>query len=104
MSIKEKIRLNNDVFRKTFTGGSVILTDGVQSSENLDKILNAVKTFDDFNEDNEHDFGAVMVEGDKYFWKIDYYENEKCEYGFFFEDEKPDKVFRVLTIMLADEY
>ena len=34
--------------------------------------------FDDFNEDNdphrEHDFGSFELEGEKLFWKIDYYD------------------------------
>ncbi|MEI6093437.1 MAG: DUF3768 domain-containing protein [bacterium] len=108
MDNKEAIRHKNDVFRTSFTGGSVILTSGVQSSENLDKILNAVRCFDDFNEDNdpwkEHDFGAVMLDSEKYFWKIDYYENSDCEYGFAFEDDKPDTSYRTLTVMLTSEY
>jgi hypothetical protein len=50
----------------------------------------------------EHDFGAVDVAGQKFFWKIDYYDS-KMEFG---SDDPADpaKTTRVLTIMRADEY
>ena len=50
----------------------------------------------------EHDFGSFEVAGEKFFWKIDYYD-ERCEFGS--EDPAdPEKTMRVLTIMFADEY
>jgi hypothetical protein len=105
---KDTIRCKNDAFRKSFTGGKVMLTAGVQNDENLGKVIQAVKSFDTFTEDNdpygERDFGKIAINGEDYFWKIDYYEDSKCEYGFAFEDGKPDTAFRVLTIMLTDEY
>jgi hypothetical protein len=68
--------------------------------------LQLVASFDDFTEDNdpsgEHDFGSFEVAGEKFFWKIDYYD-EVCEFGS--EDPAdPEKTTRVLTIMLAEEY
>jgi len=108
METKDTIQQKNDVFRRTFTNGKVMLTAGVQNDENLDKVIQAVKSFDTFTEDNdpygEHDFGKISINDTDYFWKIDYYEDSKCKYGFAFENDKPDTAFRVLTIMLTDEY
>ena len=62
--------------------------------------------FDDFGEANdphgEHDFGAFELDGEKLFWKFDYYD---LQGRFGSEDpSKPTKTLRVLTIMLASEY
>ena len=62
--------------------------------------------FDDFNADNdphgELDFGSFELEGEKVFWKIDYYDLAG-EFGS--EDPTdPKKTLRVLTVMLAEEY
>lgn len=59
-----------------------------------------------FTEDNDphgqHDFGAFTLDGRKIFWKIDYYD-PSMEFGS--EDPSDDeKTFRMLTIMLAEEY
>ena len=104
----ERIRILNDNFRSTFIGGQVLLTCGV-SELPIDVTAEAllmVKTFKDFTRDNdpydEHDFGGFEVAGDKFFWKIDYYDIG-CRGGS--EDPAdPDKTARVLTIMLAQEY
>lgn len=41
----------------------------------IQTIIQLVREFDDFNEDNdpweEHDFGSFDFEGTKYFWKIE---------------------------------
>ena len=59
-----------------------------------------------FNADDdpygERDFGAFEHEGEKLFWKIDYYDSD-LTYG----SEDPndvEKTHRVLTIMLASDY
>jgi Protein of unknown function (DUF3768) len=50
----------------------------------------------------EHDFGHFEIAGQKFFWKIDYYD-AAMEFGS--EDPAdPTKTTRVLTIMLASEY
>jgi hypothetical protein len=50
----------------------------------------------------EHDFGNFEVAGQKFFFKIDYYD-PNLEFGS--EDPgDPQKTTRVLTIMLAEEY
>ena len=81
-----KIRVLNDNFRSTFIGGRLLLTSGV-SELPIDvkaKALLLVKTFKDFTKDNdphgEHDFGSFEVAGEKFFWKIDYYDLD-CDTG-----------------------
>ena len=95
---KEEIARKNDLLRKNMEGGKVLFTSGVQASEDLQEIVNAVRAFNDFSPDNdpEHDFGKVVVNGDEYFWKIDYYDDN---YEYFKEDGN-----RVMTIMLSHEY
>lgn len=102
------IRVLNDNFRSTFIGGQVVMTAGV-SELPIDvkaKALLMVKTFKDFDGDNdphgEHDFGSFEVAGERFFWKMDYYDSD-CRYGS--EDPgDPAMTTRVLTIMLAEEY
>lgn len=101
-----RIRELNDRFRNTFVGGRVMLTLGVRTSENLEAVLRAVKEFKDFDQSNdphgEHDFGAFEVNGEKFFFKIDYYDLRPMNGS---EDpSNPDKTTRVLTVMLASEY
>jgi hypothetical protein len=107
---KEKIALLNDKARKGLLPGStkVLLTREVSAlPENvLGRLVGAVKAFDAFTEDNdpygEHDFGAIELEGERYFWKIDYYDRSLR-----FGAEDPSdtsETIRVLTLMHASEY
>ena len=98
----------NDRFRTTFVGGSVMITNGMQGfgSEFVAEALAGVRAFDFFTKDNdpygEHDFGSLIVKGQKLFWKIDCYD-PSMEYGS--EDpSNPEITRRVLTVMLAEEY
>jgi hypothetical protein len=65
MSTSERIRALNDDFRRTFVGGAVMITAGVEAMrpEQRRSLLQKVRAFDAFSEDNdphgEHDFGAV---------------------------------------------
>lgn len=104
----------NDGFRKTFIGGQVVVTPGIQALSEIEQrqILAKVSYFDSFEEGDdpygEHDFGAFYHTADtihnqyKVFWKIDYYDLN-LEY----HSEDPadlSKTRRVLTVMLAEEY
>jgi hypothetical protein len=98
----------NDKFRKTFIGGQVLVTAGVQalSAEQQQAIFQAVQGFDVFTEDNdpygEHDFGAFSIAGQRFNWKIDYYDPSmqwRSE-----DPADPQQTRRVLTILLAEEY
>lgn len=102
------IRDKNDAFRKSFSGGRVLLTPGVTnlSDEQRRAVIVAVQTFDDFSPDNdpygEHDFGAVTLEDSVFLWKIDYYDLD-LQFGSS-DPADDDMTCRVLTVMRADEY
>ena len=103
-----KIRELNDRFRSTMTGGRVVMTAGVDAlpSDVKAMVIRRVATFTDFNAENdphaEHDFGSFPLGGQKFFFKLDYYDSTMT-YGS--EDPSdPSKTTRVLTIMLAEEY
>ena len=76
MSASEAIRALNDAFRRTFVGGMVMITAGVQALPRDERrsLLAKVRAFEAFGEDNdphgEHDFGAVNEAGIRYFWKL----------------------------------
>ena len=65
-----------------------------------------VQNFNDFNEGNdpykEHDFGSFDYNGNKIFWKIDYYDLNNQYYSE--NPANPDITNRVLTIMTVYEY
>ena len=101
-------RTLNDVFRQTFVGGRVVLTQGVEAFAPTikNRVLTEVRFFKDFDTDNdphgEHDFGAFTVGQYDLFWKIDYY-NKTMDGGS--EDPSNSRItMRVLTIMLREEY
>lgn len=97
-----KVAELNDRFRHS--GSGVVVTPGVQVLEDLGGLINDIRRFNEFSEDNdpygEHDFGTMYWFGEKVFWKIDYYD-QALKYG---EDPLSSKCRRVLTVMLASEY
>ena len=108
VSAAERIRELNDDFRRTFVGGAVMITAGVEAMPNEQRrsLLAKVRAFDVFTEDNdphgEHDFGAVDESGVRCFWNIDYYDRDMTMHS----DDASDPTIttRVLTVMLAEEY
>ena len=102
------IRTLNDTFRRNPSGESLMMTVGVSAlaMNELASLLRAVRDFDNFDAGNdpynEHDFGAVELDGTAYFWKIDYYDLDR-RYGSP-DPSNPDVTSRVLTIMRPDEY
>ena len=98
----------NDHLRRTFTGGKVLLTAAVAALDPSVQIelLEKIRSFADFSADNdphrEHDFGVVSVEGERYFWKV-YYYDPTMEFGS--EDPSdPAVTTRVLTIGHMSDY
>ena len=83
------------------TAGINALSDDAKA-----KVLSAVRSFSEFTADNdphkEHDFGSFEVDGEKFFWKIDYY--DLTLEGGSENPADPAVTIRVLTIMLASEY
>jgi hypothetical protein len=106
---KKAIATLNDLCRTAMgVAGRVVQTSGICALSQADQsaIREKVETFDAFRPDNdpygERDFGAFEHNGEKVFWKIDYYD-ATLTYGS--EDPSdPKQTVRVLTIMLASEY
>lgn len=105
---QQKIAALNDLARTTMAGSlRVLITPGVSVLPTTIQaaIYTKVQEFNEFTSDNdphkEHDFGAVEVEGNKVFWKIDYY--NKALDGGSEDPADPEKTTRVMTIMLASE-
>jgi hypothetical protein len=102
------IRELNDEFRRTFSGGTVVLTPGVEAlaPEVKRDLLQQVRQFERFEQDNdphgEHDFGTIKIAGQRFFFKIDYYDAD-MRFGSA-NPAAPSVTTRVLTIMLAAEY
>ena len=102
-----KIALLNDAFRRSFSGGKVMMTAGVYALPDMVKAaaLQKSATFDAFTDDNdpygEHDFGSFELCGRKFFW-IEYYDRD-MQYGSEGPSD-PAKTTRVMTVMLASEY
>jgi hypothetical protein len=105
---REAIARLNDVLRTTLQGGRIVATQGVLQLTPRAKtqILAQLRTFNNFSPDNdpygEHDFGALDVDGQKVFWKIDYYDPSLTRGSP--DPADPALTTRVLTIMLAEEY
>ena len=103
-----RIQQLNDQFRQTLRGGRATVTAGVFNLGpiRISEIMAQVRAFDRFTPDNdpygEHDFGAFEDCGDRFFWKIDYY--DKGLNGGSPDPSDPDQTTRVLTVMLASEY
>lgn len=104
----DSIRVLNDNFRGTFVGGLVVVTKGVGELplDTKARVLLAVRSFDKFTADvdphHEHDFGSFEIDGQTYFFKLDYYALDMQ--GGSEDPADPAKTTRVLTVMHADEY
>jgi hypothetical protein len=103
-----KIAVLNDKFRTTFQGGQVVMTAAANAlpADVRARVMLAVQAFNEFDADNdphrEHDFGSFEIDGEKFFFKIDYYSPDMQSGS---EDpSEPEKTKRVLTIMLASDY
>ena len=102
------IRALNDELRQYLIGGGAVITPGIAAlgREAVDRIVKTIAVFDDFNHANdpyeEHDFGSFEAEGEKIFFKIDYYDRTLTYHSP--DPSDPSLTKRVITIMLADEY
>jgi Protein of unknown function (DUF3768) len=111
----------NDRFRKSTLSldpvaislGRKVMTCGIRDlglAASVE-IAERVAAFDSFTPDNdphrEHDFGSIDYNGQRVFWKIDYYDRASFGTGRDMGSEDPSdpaQTLRVLTIMLASEY
>jgi hypothetical protein len=98
-----KIAALNDAHRRSMQGCTVTRSVVALGSA-ANEVFVGVGDYTDFNKDNdpygEHDFGSLVVAGEKVFWKIDYYDENLKNWC---DPLSPD-CNRVLTIMRADEY
>ena len=97
----EQIAQRNDAFRKVET---MSVSQGVFNLQDVLGLIRAVRDYKDFSEDNdpygEHDFGSLIWEGQKIFWKIDYFDSAFEAWA----DPLSNEVERVLTVYLAEEH
>lgn len=105
---RERIRALNDQLRSTGSGGLTLVTQGVLEHGVIfaTRARAAIAKDEAYSQANdpyaEHDFGAIDIEGNRLFWKIDYYDLAR-EYGSP-DPSDPAVTSRVMTIMMADEY
>jgi hypothetical protein len=103
-----RIRDLDDRLRQHRIGGRVVMTRGIAAlgSAIVLKIDQAVRAFNAFTPDNdpygEHDFGSLTVEGHVVMFKIDAYDLD-LQYASP-DPADPDVTWRVMTLMLAEEY
>ncbi len=98
----------NFILRQTGVGGTIAFMGGLAHASQETKLavfaaVQNAEVKDDGNDTHgEADFGKVVVDGQKYLWKIDYYD---VEMGFGSDDPSDPKVTqRVLSIFRAEDY
>ena len=105
---RAKRRALNDAFRKTFRGGRVMMTSGVNALADAVQrvVFRKIRDFDAFDDERDpwdnHAFVSVEHDGQTFFAKIDYYNRDLSTHSKDAAD--PQKTCRVMTIMLAEEY
>jgi uncharacterized protein DUF3768 len=108
---REAIAALNDALRRSLGGacavsGRVVMTRAVAAlpAAERGRALYALARFEAFTPDNdpygERDFAAFESDGHRFNFKIDYYESDAMEWG----AEDPLAAYRVLTLMLAEDY
>jgi hypothetical protein len=108
MSKSEAIAKLNDDFRISGRGGRLVMTRGVAAlpQQEITAATQKMRAHVEFTPDNdpygEHDFGSFESAGQRFFWKIDYYDQD-------YKARSKDptdalKTGRLLTLMLAVEY
>jgi isocitrate dehydrogenase len=104
----DRIRSLNDKLRQNLVDGTAVMTPGIAAlgQEAVARIVKTIAVFDDFCHANdpyeEHDFGSFEAEGQKIFFKIDYFDRSLTYHSP--DPADPTVTERVITIMLAEEY
>ena len=109
-ALNDQCRRELATFGRGTIPGRCVVTRGIAALEPDDQldIQWRVVAYHEFTEESdpygEHDFGVIdhPVAG-KVFWKIDCFADSACQWGAE-HPEDPARSFRVLTIMLAEEY
>ena len=104
-----KIRDLNDALRRgDVQHGMIVMTSGISAKGDafVAEALRSVGEFDAFDADcdpyGEHDFGALTIQGEKIFFKLDYYDLSMSAGSP--DPADPSVTKRVLTVMLASDY
>ena len=103
-----RIRALNDELRQRLPRGIAVMTPGVAAlgQAAIDRIIKTIAVFDDFCHANdpyeEHDFGSFEADGQRIFFKIDYYDKTLTYHSH--DPSDPSVTERVITIMLAEEH
>lgn len=98
----------NDALRCHGRGGMMVITNGVAALPvaEVNRIFEEVRRFVAFTPENdpfcEHDCAAQLVGARRILWKIDYYDRSR-KHGSP-DPADPRVTFRVLTVMLSEEY
>jgi hypothetical protein len=106
--VRERIRTLNDELRRNLPNGHAVMTVGIAAlgPEAVARIFKTIAIYDDFCHANdpyeEHDFGALEVDGQVIFFKIDYFDKALTYHSP--DPSDPSVTERVITIMLAEEY
>ena len=104
----DQIRALNDELRRSLPNESAFITAGVAAlgPDFVDRVVKTVALFDDFHHGNdphqEHDFGAVEIDGHQLFFQISYYDPTLTYHSD--DPANPAITRRVITLMLASEY
>jgi hypothetical protein len=104
----EAIRALNDELRQNFATGTAVMTAGVAAlgAETVMRVVKTIAVYDDFCHANdpyeEHDFGSFEADGQRIFFKIDYFDKGLTAHSP--DPSDPSVTERVITIMLAEEY
>jgi hypothetical protein len=76
-----RIRALNDELRQRLIGGMAVMTPGIAAlgQEAVARIVKNIEVYDDFGHANdpheEHDFGAFDADGNRVFFKVDYFDS-----------------------------
>ena len=106
--LNDALRTCTDPILRLIINGQLVITRGIHELGNafFKNAVAAVRAFDNFTPDNdphgEHDMAFLDVDGERIFFKVDYYDSEM-------QYHSPDPAVagvtrRVLTIGLASDY
>ncbi len=101
-----KIAALNDAHRRSHFYTVMTATVAALPRAERDALLRGIAAFEKFDGGNdpygEHDFGALTLAGERFFFKIDYYDVAHQGHSPDPSDEAVTR--RIMTVMRADEY
>jgi Protein of unknown function (DUF3768) len=106
--LNDALRKSNDAILRLVINGQLVITRAVAERGDafFRRAVAAVRDFDDFNGDNdphgEHDMAFLKVDGERIFFKVEYYDAELERLSD--DPSNPEITRRVLTIGLASDY